>query len=493
MAIGAYEAVIGLEVHAELLTRSKMFCGCEVVDSTQAAPNTRVCPVCAGLPGTLPVINARAVDYALRVALALNCTIPPLNVFARKNYLYPDLPKGYQISQYELPLGLNGWMEIETGTGTRRVRVRRVHLEEDTGKLAHAPGDGNYSLVDLNRAGVPLLEIVTEPDLHTPEEVGAFGRQLRALLRYLSVNSGDMEKGVIRFEPNISVRPVGSRELRTRVELKNLNSFRALERGVQYEVQRQIAAWESGEGVQQETRGWSEAEGRTLPQRGKEHAHDYRYFPEPDLPPLVLDAVQVTQARAALPELPAARRARFERDYRLSRYDAGLLVEDPATADYFEQAVAAQPAEARQPKAIANWMTGELFRLLNETGTALAEARVAPADLAALAGLVAAGRINTNTAKGVFETMFRSGRAPAEIVAEQGLAQVSDTAEIERLVADVIAAHPGELATYLGGKSTVEQWFFGQVMRRLQGQGNPQVIRQALRAALGRHQQGAGA
>jgi aspartyl-tRNA(Asn)/glutamyl-tRNA(Gln) amidotransferase subunit B len=487
MATGAYEAVIGLEVHAELLTRSKMFCGCEVADTTQAAPNTRVCPVCAGLPGSLPVINARAVDYALRVALALNCTIPPLNVFARKNYLYPDLPKGYQISQYELPLGRDGWMALETRVGTRRVGIRRVHLEEDTGKLAHAPGDGEYSLVDLNRAGVPLLEIVTEPDLHTPEEVGAFGRQLRALLRYLGVNSGDMEKGVIRFEPNISVRPAGSSELRTRVELKNLNSFRALERGVQYEVERQIQAWESGAGVRQETRGWSEAEGRTLPQRGKEHAHDYRYFPEPDLPPLALEPEQVAAARAALPELPAARRARFERDYGLSRYDANLLVEDPATADYFEQAVA---APSRQPKAIANWMTGELFRLLNETGTPLAQAPVAPADLAALAGLVAAGDINTTTAKSVFETMFRTGRAPAEIVAERGLAQVSDPTEIERLVADVIAAHPSELATYLGGKGTVEQWFFGQVMRQLRGQGNPQVIRQALQAALARHQRG---
>jgi aspartyl-tRNA(Asn)/glutamyl-tRNA(Gln) amidotransferase subunit B len=299
-----------------------------------------------------------------------------------------------------------------------------------------------------------------------------------------------MEKGVIRFEPNISVRPVGSSELRTRVELKNLNSFRALERGVQYEVERQIAAWESGEGVRQETRGWSEAEGRTLPQRGKEHAHDYRYFPEPDLPPLALDEVQVARARAALPELPAARRARFERDYGLSRYDADLLVEEPAMADYFEQAVAAQPGEARQPKAIANWMTGELFRLLNETGRTLAQAPVTPADLAALAGLVAAGQINTSTAKGVFETMFRTGRAPAEIVAERGLAQVSDAGKIERLVAEVIAAHPNELATYLGGKSTIEEWFFGQVMRRLRGQGNPQVIRQALRAALERHPRG---
>jgi len=488
-----YEAVIGLEVHAELATASKMFCGCAVVDSTQAPPNTYVCPICAGLPGTLPVINAQAVNFALRVALALNCAIPPLNVFARKNYFYPDLPKGYQISQYELPLGVNGWLEIETAAGPHRVRIRRVHLEEDTGKLTHASGPhggGDYSLVDLNRAGVPLLEIVTEPDLHTPEDVRAYGVQLRAVLRHLGVNAGDMDKGVIRFEPNISVRPVGSAELRTRTELKNLNSFRALERGTQYEITRQSAIWNSGGQVLQETRGWSEAEGRTLPQRGKEHAHDYRYFPEPDLPPLRLGPEQVEAVRAALPELPAARRARFERDYGLSRYDADLLVEEPAVAEYFEQAVAAQPPDARQPKALANWLTGELFRLLNESGQTLAAARVPPAHLAALAALVTTGVITTSTGKTVLEAMFRTGRAPAEIVAEQGLAQVSDTSAIEALAEEVLAAHPAELATFLAGKATVEQWFFGQVMRRLRGQGNPQVIRAALAAALARRQTG---
>jgi aspartyl-tRNA(Asn)/glutamyl-tRNA(Gln) amidotransferase subunit B len=465
-----------------------MFCGCAVVDSTAQPPNTAVCPVCAGLPGTLPVINARAVDYALRVALALDCAIPPVSVFARKNYFYPDLPKGYQISQYELPLGVDGGIDIETRAGPRRVRIRRVHLEEDTGKLLHhgphGADDQEHSLVDLNRAGVPLLEIVTEPDLRSPEEVSAYGRQLRAVLRSLGVNSGDMEKGVIRFEPNISVRPQGSPELRTRTELKNLNSFRALERATQYEIARQIEAWESGAGVAQETRGWSEAEGRTLPQRGKEHAHDYRYFPEPDLPPLALSAGQVGAARAALPELPAARRERFERDYGLSRYDAALLVDEPATADFFEQAVAAPPAGQRSPKTIANWMTGELFRLMNDTGQPLEAVPVTPEALAALADLVAAGRLNTTTAKAVFERMFRTGQAPAAIVAEHGLAQVSDLGAVEQVVAAVIAEHPNELAAYRGGKATLEQWFFGQVMRRLRGQGNPQVIRQALQAAL---------
>ncbi len=490
----AYEAVIGLEVHAELLTRSKMFCGCAVVDSTQAPPNTVVCPICAGLPGSLPVINARAVEFALRVALALNCSIPPANVFARKNYFYPDLPKGYQISQYELPLGVNGWLDVETEGGLRRVGIRRVHLEEDTGKLFHAagpPGQPDYSLVDLNRAGVPLLEIVTEPDLHSAADVVAYGAQLRALLRYLGVNSGEMEKGVIRFEPNISVRPAGSSELRTRTELKNLNSFRALERGTLYEIERQSVLWDSGGHVRQETRGWSEAEGRTLPQRGKEHAHDYRYFPEPDLPPLLIDQQRVEQARAGLPELPAAKRARFRAAYGLSPYDAALLVDEPAVAAYFEQAVAAPTTPAtgapgRSPKAVVNWMLGELFRLMNETGQTLAQVPVAPAQLAALADLVAAGTVNTNTAKTVFETMYRTGRGPAEIVAEQGLGQVSDAGEIARQVEAVLAAHPTELATYLGGKATLEQWFFGQVMRTLKGQGNPRIIRQALADALAR-------
>jgi len=485
-----YEPVIGVEVHAELLTRSKMFCGCAVVDSTQAPPNTVVCPVCAGLPGTLPVINARAVEYALRVALALGCRIPPLNVFARKNYFYPDIPKGYQISQYELPLGVNGVLEVETRAGPLPVRIRRVHLEEDTGKLfhhePHSPEDTEHSLVDLNRAGVPLLEIVTEPDLHSAEAVRAYGVQLRAVLRCLGVNSGDMEKGVIRFEPNISVRPAGSTELRTRTELKNLNSFRALERGTQYEIERQIEVWEGGGQVAQETRGWSEAEGRTLPQRSKEQAHDYRYFPEPDLPPVAPAAEWIEELRAALPELPAAKRARFVAAYGLSDYDAELLVEEPAVAAYFEAAVAAQSTSQRSPKAVANWMTGELFRLMNETSQTIEQAAVRPAQLAELAALVGGGTLNLSTAKTVFESMYRTGRAPAEIVAEQGLAQVSDTGEIESLVEAVIDASPNELAGYLAGKASLEQWFFGQVMRRTRGRGNPQVIGAALSAALAR-------
>ncbi len=492
----AYEPVIGLEVHAELLTQSKMFCGCAVVDSTEAPPNTVVCPVCAGMPGTLPVINERALEFALRVALALNCSVPDVNVFARKNYFYPDLPKGYQISQYELPLAVNGELDIETASGSKRIRIRRVHLEEDTGKLFHHDAhDGlpEHSVVDLNRSGVPLLEIVTEPDMSSVEEVEAYATALRALLRYLGVNSGDMEKGVIRFEANISVRPAGSAEFRTRTEVKNLNSFRAMERATAYEIERQATIWESGGTVTQQTMGWNEAEGVTVPQRGKEHAHDYRYFPEPDLPPLVIDRARVEAIRAQLPELPAAKRARFESEYGLSRYDANLLVEDRAVADYFEQAIRHQSSAIRHPKSIANWITGELFRLMNESGQSLVQARtrITPGDFAALVGLVAGGAINLHTAKLVFEEMYHTGRGPQAIVAEKGLAQVSDAGEIEQLVDEVIAANPDQLATYLGGKAAVEQWFFGQVMRRLQGRGNPQVIRAALGGALEQKKRGA--
>jgi aspartyl-tRNA(Asn)/glutamyl-tRNA(Gln) amidotransferase subunit B len=364
--------------------------------------------------------------------------VPPVSVFARKNYFSPDLPKGYQISQYEQPLAVDGWLEVETASGPRRVRIRRVHLEEDTGKLSHAGAEA--SLVDLNRAGVPLLEIVTEPDLRSAEDVRAYAVALRSLLRYLDVNSGDMEKGVIRFEPNLSVRPAGSDELRTRVELKNLNSFRALERASAYEIERQIGIYEAGGSVLQETRGWDEARGETVPQRGKEHAHDYRYFPEPDLPPLVITPEQVEQARAGLPELPAARRARFRAEYGLSLYDAALLTEERAVADFFEQAVAAQAPEARSPKAVANWMTGELFRLMNASEQDIGQVRTTPAALAALIALQAAGSINTPTAKAVFAEMFATGQAPETLVIERGLGQLSDDGALRALVDEVLAA-----------------------------------------------------
>jgi aspartyl-tRNA(Asn)/glutamyl-tRNA(Gln) amidotransferase subunit B len=474
-----YEAVIGLEVHAELDTRSKMFCTCRVVDSTVAQPNIAVCPVCAGMPGVLPVVNQRAVEYGLRVALALGCQVNPTSIFARKNYFYPDLPKGYQISQYEQPLARNGAITILTSRGERLVRIRRVHLEEDTGKLTHVSADGNsYSLVDLNRAGVPLLEIVTEPDLHTAEEVRLYATALRSLLRYLRVNSGDMQKGVMRIEPNISVRPQGSSELGTRTEVKNLNSLRALERSVDYEIQRQVALLRRGERVIQQTVGWDDLRGVTFTQRVKETEDDYRYFPEPDLPPLVLDPAWIEQVRLALPELPAARFHRFQEQYALSAYDADVLVAERLTADYYEETLAA--AQDVSPKVIANWITGELFALLNQSGIGIESCPIPPPALAELLRMVARGEINQNTGKTVLLEMFQDGKTAAEIVLARGLRQVSDAGVIAGLVAGVLAENPEQVASYLNGKETVSRWLFGQVMRLAKGQANPQVVQQEL-------------
>jgi aspartyl-tRNA(Asn)/glutamyl-tRNA(Gln) amidotransferase subunit B len=474
-----YEAVIGLEVHAELQTRSKMFCACRVVDSTQTAPNSTVCPVCSGMPGVLPVVNQRAVEYALRVALALQCEIAHTSIFARKNYFYPDLPKGYQISQYEQPLARHGRLVILTSQGERLVRIRRVHLEEDTGKLTHVDHEGNaYSLIDLNRAGVPLLEIVSEPDLHTAEEVRAYATTLRSLLRYLGVNSGDMQKGVMRIEPNVSVRPAGSQTFGTRTEIKNLNSFRALERSVAYEIQRQSERLRQGLPILQETMGWDENRAVTVLQRGKEEAHDYRYFPEPDLPPLVVEALWVEQVRAGLPELPLAKFHRFQDQYGLSGYDTELLVGEKEVASYFEAVVAESPQVS--PKTVANWITGELFSLLNQSGESLESSKVGPGDLAALLQMVERGEININTAKGVLTEMYNSGQTAEKIVSTRGLSQISDTTQVAGLVKTVLSENPQAVADFLAGKDTIRRWLFGQVMRAARGQANPQVVQQEL-------------
>lgn len=503
----SYEPVIGLEVHAELLTRSKMFCGCPVVDSTQAPPNSAVCPVCAGLPGVLPVVNQQAVEHALRVALALKCEIAHTSLFARKNYFYPDLPKGYQISQYEYPLAQHGELAIRTSAGERAIRIRRVHMEEDTGKLTHvtrsrerpvpegsehpvsgaaeqpAPaGEESYSLVDLNRAGVPLLEIVSEPDLHTLEEVRVYASELRTLLRWLGVNSGDMEKGVIRFEANVSIRPAGSQSLGTRVEIKNLNSFRALERAVAYQIEEQQRILDRGEQVIQETLGWDEAAQATFSQRSKEEAHDYRYFPEPDLPPLVIDEAWIQQVAASLPELPGARAKRFQREYGLAESETRLLVEEKALSEYFEQAVQASAGSA--PRTIANWITGELFGWLNQSGEGIQQVKVPPAELAALAQMVDSGKVNLSTGKAVLVEMLQTGQSAASIIQARRLEQVSDSDVIASLVQQVLQEHPKELETYLSGKETISHWFFGQVMRAAGGQGNPQVIRAELERQL---------
>ncbi len=479
----SYEAIIGLEVHAELATQSKMFCGCPVVDPEQAAPNTAVCPVCAGMPGTLPVVNAAAVGYGVRVALALGCEVNLRSLFARKNYFYPDLPKGYQISQYEQPLARNGRLVIQTAAGEKVIRIRRVHLEEDTGKLTHFGED--RTLVDLNRAGVPLLEIVTEPDFRAPEEVRRYAQALRAILRYLGVNSGDLQKGALRIEPNISLRPAGSQTFGTKVEIKNLNSFHALERAVAYEIERQTKLLEAGETVQQVTMGWDETRQMTVLQRVKEGEDDYRYFPEPDLPPLVLEPAWVERLRASLPELPERRARRFVEQYGLTEYAASVLVEEKAVAEYFEEAVRSLSAGAVAPRALANWISGDLFGLMNQAGVSAEHIPVPAAELAALVSLVESGQINPRGGREVLAEMFQSGRGAAEIVRQRGLEQVSDADFIARLVSETLAEYPGEVASFRAGKAAVLNWLFGQVMRKSQGRANPQIVRQELEKQLG--------
>lgn len=478
-----YEAVIGVEVHAELATRSKMFCSCAVVDSTIAEPNIAVCPICAGMPGVLPVVNQAAVELGLRLALALECEILPSSIFARKNYFYPDLPKGFQISQYEQPLARNGNLTILTSQGEKTVRIRRVHLEEDTGKLTHITKDGeSYSLIDLNRAGVPLLEIVTEPDLYSAEEVRAYAMALRSILRYCEINSGDMQKGVMRIEPNVSVRKRGSAQLGTRTEIKNLNSFRALERAVAYEIERQVKLLRDGKEVIQETRGWDESQGITLSQRSKEEAHDYRYFPEPDLPPLVIEQKWLEEIRRKIPELPINRWRRFQKQYGLSPYDAEVLTNERQVADYFESAIAQAPHLS--PKTIANWISGEVFGLMNQAGGEF-DPRLLPVEsLIELLTILDRGIINQPTAKLILAEMFGSGKKAKDLIREKGLEQVSDESQIIEWVSQVLRENPDQVQIYLNGKETLEQWFFGQVMRLAGSKANPKVVQQTLKGQL---------
>ena len=473
-----YEPVIGLEIHAELLTQSKMFCGCRVVDSVEAAPNTAVCPVCLGMPGMLPVINRRAVEFAVRVALALGCEIQTRNIFARKNYFYPDLPKGYQISQYELPVGRHGALDIALGDGSmKRIGIRRVHMEEDTGKLTHFDGG---SLVDYNRSGVPLLEIVSEPDIRSGEEARAYATRIRQILRYLGVNTGDMEKGVLRIEPNISIRPRGVDAFGTRIELKNLNSFRALADGTDFELARQAAILDGGGRVVQETRGWHDARRETFSQRVKEEAEDYRYFAEPDLPPLSLESAWIESIRAGLPELPQAKEARYRDAYGLSAYEAAALAEDRAVAEWFDAAARA----GGNPKTVANWVLNDLFRLMNERGGDIGGIAVTPEALVELLGLVERGTINLTSAREVLAEMVDTGRAPMAIIEARGLGQISDESALAAVVGAVLADNPGPVANYLGGKESLLGWFVGQVMRATRGQGNPAVINELLRNQL---------
>ena len=473
-----YEPVIGLEVHAELLTKSKMFCGCAVVDSITAKPNRYICPVCTGQPGSLPVLNKKAVELAVRVGLALNCEIHTESIFARKNYFYPDLPKGYQISQYDQPLATDGKIQIETASGTNDVRIRRVHLEEDTGKLSHAD---SYSFIDYNRSGVPLLEIVTEPDMHSAEEVRAYATKLHAILRYLGVNSGDMEKGVIRFEANVSVREEGSDQLNTRTEIKNLNSFRALTQGTEYEIWRQSEIYSNGGTVEQETLGFNEATGKTYSQRGKESAHDYRYFPEPDLPPLVLDPAWIESIRASLPELPEAKTHRFIEQYELKPQEARLLTSEKALADYFEAVVSKSNSPA---KSVSSWIAGEFMRYMNDFNIDVTEIPVPAEDFARLIDMVADKTISGNSGKVVLGELFRNGGKPEEIVKEKNLAQVSDEGFIQETITKILDDNPKEVEQFLGGKETILQWLMGQVARATKGKANPSVARELLAKTL---------
>ena len=478
----ALEPVIGLEVHAQLLTSSKMFCACST-DYTGAEPNTRVCPVCMGLPGTLPVINRQAVAATIMTALALNCEIAEDTKFDRKNYPYPDLMKGYQISQFDLPLTRNGWLEIENEGGeTRRIGVTRVHLEEDTARLTHrvdVTGE-TYSLVDINRSGVPLMEVVGEPDLRSPEEARLYLTKLRSILQYLGVSTGNMEEGSFRCDANISLRQPGDPLPNWKVEVKNMNSFRAVFRALEFEVERQTGLIERGERIPQETRGWSEEAGATLSQRSKEYAQDYRYFPEPDLPPMVVGSEWVDEIRAALPELPDARRARFMDDFALSPYDAGLLTASRSTAGYFEQALEASPqaqGDARQAraKAVANWIMGDLTHLLSEANTDIGDSPVSASALAAMLDLMDDGTISVRMAKEVFPEMFATSKNPQEIVAEKGLTQINDQDALAAAVREAIEANPKAVDDFLKGKQNAVGFLVGQVMRATRGQANPQV------------------
>jgi aspartyl-tRNA(Asn)/glutamyl-tRNA(Gln) amidotransferase subunit B len=478
--LAKYETVIGLEVHVQLLTNSKIFCGC----STRFGdpPNTNVCPVCLGLPGTLPVLNKRAVELAMRASLALNCTVHEHSRFARKNYFYPDLPKGYQISQYELPLATNGWIEIDHDGAKRRIGITRLHLEEDAAKNLHEgfSESGTKAYIDYNRCGTPLSEIVSEPDMRTPEEAHAYLTTLRQIMLYTGVSDCNMEEGSLRCDANVSVRLRGAREFGTKVEVKNLNSFRYLQKALEYEIERHIGVLESGGRVSQETRLWNQAESSTVSMRSKEKAHDYRYFPEPDLLPIHVSNSWHEEVLRSLPELPEAKRARFIAAHGLSPYDAGVLTATQSLADYFESVVkSGAPA-----KTAANWIQTELLRRLNDSGKEIEASPVSPAALAELLKLVESGQITAAIGKKVFAAMFDTGRSPADIVAAEGLGSQVDDSAIEQAARDVIAKNPDNVAKFKSGNEGVFKFFVGQVMRATRGQANPQTVNDILRKLL---------
>ncbi len=482
-----YETIIGLEVHAQLLTKSKMFCRCSA-DYAAAPPNTHVCPVCLGMPGVLPTINKKAVEYTIMTALALNCTIPEFSKFDRKNYPYPDLMKGYQISQYDAPFGIQGWVMLETEGMKKRTDIKRVHLEEDVAKLVHhtPPWGESYSLVDVNRSGVPLMEIVGEPDLRSPEEARQYLIKLRTILQYLGVSTGNMEEGSFRCDANISIRPIGSSESLAKVEVKNMNSFKAVYRALEYEAERQRKVAEEGGKLVQETRGWVEEKGITVSQRSKEYAHDYRYFPEPDLPPLTLSPAWVKEIESRLPELPEVRRDRFMSQFGLPLYDANLVTNSKSLADYFEACIKLSQGLSleKRAKSLSNWLLGEFAHLLNLTGIEMAQSKVAPSYLVELLDLIDQGTLSGPASKAVFEEMFHSGKPAKEIVAERGLTQISDALKLEEVIRVVITTNAPAVSDFKAGKEQALTFLVGQAMRATKGRANPKLVSEILKQKI---------
>jgi aspartyl-tRNA(Asn)/glutamyl-tRNA(Gln) amidotransferase subunit B len=485
-----YETVIGLEVHAQLNTKSKMFCGCST-DYANTPPNTHVCPICLGMPGVLPVINKRAVEFTMMTALALGCTISEYTKFDRKNYPYPDLMKGYQISQFDAPIGKNGTLTIEVDGQKKQAGITRVHLEEDVAKLIHRISfDGKAcSLMDVNRSGVPLMEIVGEPDLRSPEEARQYLMKLHTILQYIGVSTANMEEGSFRCDANISIRPEGTDKLLAKVEVKNMNSFRAVFRALEYEAQRQRKAAKKSERLVQETRGWVEEEGKTVSQRSKEYAHDYRYFPEPDLPPLFVSRKWVEEVKAQLSELPEARRDRFVNEYGLPIYDANLLTNSKAMADYFEACLKTDIPKGllltNRAKMTSNWLLGEFSALLNASNTEISQTKVSPEQFCQLLDLTNKGSLSGPAAKQVLEEMFNTGKSANEIVAQKGLSQISDSSEIEKIAEKVIAENPQAVADFNAGKETALKFLVGQLMKATRGRANPQIANQLLKNKLG--------